>query len=245
MASWWQPDPVLEEIDNVLVLRDDLVPGGSKMRFLPYLVGEADEIVYGSPFCGGAALALSEWGKRMGAKVTIFYAKRKVLHARQLAVLRNGATIYQVPHGYMTHVQAKARHYAKEVGARFLPLGFDTPAASAPFIEQIRQVRKLAGPVDQVWCATGSGMLARCLGVAFDPIPVIGVSVGLESKSAKQAFTSNVSLISSLYDFAKETRASAPFPSCGNYDRKAWELCAAQREGYALFWNVMGHHGPV
>lgn len=237
---WWQPEPVLEEHGNIIVVRDDLVPGGSKMRFLPFLVGDAKEIVFGGPFCGGAPYALSFWGKQTGTKITLFYAKRKELHRRQKAALRNGATIYQVPFGYMSNVQAKAKAYARDHGALFLPLGFDLPESAEPFIQQMRRVKQLAGPIDQVWAATGSGMLARCLGVAFYPTPVFGVSVGLDSRHSKQKFTDNVTLVQAPYDFARETKAKAPFPSCGNYDRKAWEACVAQSRGKVLFWNVLG-----
>ena len=103
----------------------------------------------------------------------------------------------------------------------------------------------MVGKVDQAWCATGSGMLARCLGAAFDPIPVFGVRVGLNSRSGKQVFSGNVTLLDSGYEFAKETRVSAPFDSCGNYDRKAWELASKRGKGKVLFWNVMGSHKPV
>ena len=238
--NFWECAPVIERYGNMTVVREDLVPGGAKMRFLPYLVQGAKEIVFGGPFCGGAPYALSIYGARMGVKITLFYAKRKDLHPRQKAALRNGATIYQVPFGYMTNVQAKAKAYAAANGALFLPLGFDVPQASAPFIAHMRKVRALVGHVDQVWCATGSGMLARCLGEAFPDLPIFGVRVGLASRNSKQHFSSNVTLLKSAYDFAETTKATAPFPSCGNYDRKAYELAVKHGKGKILFWNVLG-----
>lgn len=242
MAEWWNPDPIIEQYGRMLVVRDDLVPGGSKMRFLPYLVQGASEVVFGGPFCGGAPFALSVWGKHTGTKITLFYAQRKRVnwHRRQFLAEENGADIREVPYGYMTNVQSAAKRYAAEAGALFLPLGFDVPAAAGPFIEHIKRVKKQVGSVDQVWASTGSGMLARCLGEAFSPTPVVGVRVGLGSRSEKQTFTNNVTLMSSRYEFAKETKATAPFPSCGNYDRKAWEMAQEHSEGLTLFWNVLG-----
>jgi hypothetical protein len=79
----------------------------------------------------------------------------------------------------MTNVQKKARTYARQHGALFLPLGFDVPQAAEPYVEIMRGVRRSLGTPDQIWCATGSGMLARCLGVAFPESLVTGVSVGL------------------------------------------------------------------
>ena len=238
--NWWQPKPIIEEHNRFLVVRDDLVPGGSKMRFLPYLVQDAKEIVFGGPFCGGAPYALSVWGGRTKTKVTLFYAKRNELHIRQKKALKNGATIYQVKYGRMSNVQAKARRYAKDKEALFLPLGFDVPEASNPFIQQMKLVRSMVGNVDQVWAATGSGMLARCLGKAFDPIPVHGVIVGLASRNEKQTYSSNVTLHKYPKDFSWSSGYEAPFPSCGNYDLKAWEMCQKLSKGKTLFWNVLG-----
>jgi len=237
---WWQPTPIIDRHDRFLIVRDDQVPGGSKMRFLPYLVQDAKEVVFGGPFCGGAPYALSVWGQRTNSKVTLFYAKRKELHIRQKKALLNGATIYQVPYGYMTNVQAKAKRYAREHGALFLPLGFDVPEASNPFIEQMRRVRSMVGKVDQVWAATGSGMLARCLGEAFYPTPVHGVIVGLASRNSKQQYPANVTLHEYPKQFSWSCSYEAPFPTCGNYDRKAWELCHKLSAGTVLFWNVLG-----
>ena len=48
---------VLEKHGRITVVRDDLLEGGSKLRFLPFLVQGAEEVVFGAPFCGGAPLA--------------------------------------------------------------------------------------------------------------------------------------------------------------------------------------------
>ena len=92
-------DYTIEKHNGIHVLRDDLLPGGSKSRFLPYLIEGANEVVFGGPFCGGAPLCLAVIGKAMGIKITLFYAKRKVLHRNQKIAIEHGATIYQVPYG--------------------------------------------------------------------------------------------------------------------------------------------------
>lgn len=238
---WFEKAPVVEQMDpDLWAVREDLLEGGSKVRFLPHLLGDAEEIVFGGPFCGGAPLALSVIGRVLNRRITLFYAKRKKLHRRQLLALENGAEIYQVPYGYMTNVQAKARRYAEDAGALFLPLGFDVPKAADPFVEVMAGVRKRLGDFDQIWCATGSGMLARCLGVAFPNSEIRGVAVGLASRHERQEMPSNVNLLASPYKFQQETKAQCPFPSCGNYDRKAWEMMQEHRKGRVLFWNVLG-----
>lgn len=245
MAEWYEAPPIIEEHDGVLVVREDLLDGGSKIRFLPHIVKGAKEIVFGGPFCGGAPYALSVYGRRKGVPVTLFYAKRKDFHWRQKAAFNNGAQLFQVPAGRMNVVQHRARHYAEDHGALFLPLGFDLKDATAPFEAVMAGVAAKVGPIDEVWCATGSGMLARCLGRAFPQSRVLGVTVGLASRNQKQAFPPNVQLVSCPYDFAEQTPFASPFPSCGNYDRKAWEQLKARSRGRALFWNVLGDRPPA
>ena len=240
VRKWAELPPVIEKHGEIEVLRDDLINGGSKTRFLPFLVDGSQEVVFGAPFCGGAPYALSVLGKDVGFKVTLFYAKRKKHHPRQVGALENGANIFEVPFGYMTNVQAKARKYASENGARFLPLGFDVPEAEEPFVEFMQKIRRKHGDFDEVWCAVGSGMLARCLGRGFPNSVIHGVTVGLESRHKKQDYGSNVQLRDGGYEFSQEMPKQSPFPCCGYYDRKAWFLCAEHGKGRVLFWNVMG-----
>lgn len=233
--------PVLERHGRITVVRDDLLEGGSKMRFLPYLVEGAREVVFGGPFCGGAPYALSVLGRHTGQRITLFYAARarERWHWRQVEAERNGARLVEIRPGYMTNVQAKARAYAASAGARFLPLGFDVPAAEDPFVAAMDGVKRVLGASpDQVWCCAGSGMLARCLARAFPQAAIHAVAVGLASRHEAQDFGPNVVMHACAYKFEQETRGAAPFPSCRNYDRKAWEACSALSRGRVLFWNV-------
>src|SRR5260221_10124482 len=109
-----EQEPVIEKQDKFIVVREDMVPGGSKSRFLPFICPPKKELVYASPFCGGAALALSEIGKRTGQGVAIFYAKRKDLHPRQVKARENGAKLKWIPHGYFNVLVARAKEYAEK-----------------------------------------------------------------------------------------------------------------------------------
>ena len=227
-------EPVIETYGNFKVVREDL------MRFLPYIVDPKAELVYGGPFCGGAALALSELGKRTGQKITLFYAAREKLHPRQHQARANGATLKFVRPGYMTVVQARAKKYADKKGAELLHLGFDMPAAEDPFVEFMLKVRnKLGSEPPEVWCAAGSGFLTRCLGKAFPKSKVFGVGVGLASRHDAQSYTKNVTILESPYDFAQVCKVEVPYNSCPNYDRKAWEMMVERGKKGALHWNVL------
>jgi len=226
------------------VVRDDLIDGGTKLRFLPDVVGDADHIVFGAPFCGGAPVALSVLGRETGKRITIFYAQRKHLTPRMMRVRDNGADIVLVPYGYMGVVQRHARDYAQENGALFLPLGFDVVAAEQPFREMLRAERPRLD-YDEIWCATGSGMLARNLGAVFKDSRIMAVAVGLSSRWTEQTMTPNVTIINIDTPYATPVLDSAaPFPICAHYEAKAYRMMAMHAElrpqVRRLFWNVIG-----
>lgn len=234
---------VIELHQGYHVVRDDLIPGGSKLRFLPFILDpKAKDVVYASPFCGGAQVALSEIGKRTGQQIHIFCAKRKTPHRYQEIVKVNGGKIHWVDVGYYNVVFARAREYADKRGAQFLGAGFDHVEAQEPFVEFMRTVRKQIGDPPEVWCACASGMLTRCLGLAFPNSQVIGVSVGLASRHDKQVFSGNVTLVDSNYSqLAKECKFRAPFPASANYEAKAWEaMVKDEPKAGSLFWDVYG-----
>jgi hypothetical protein len=246
---WLDTPPVLQRLagnghSRFTVLRDDLIEGGSKMRFLPFLAGDAAEVVYGGPFCGAAAWALSVWARDADRRATLFYAAREALHWRQEAARANGARLEFVRPGYLAKVQKEARDYAAKAGAHFLPLGFDVPAAIDPLTEFAHRLRGQVGTPDQIWCATGSGMLARVIAQAFPDALVCAVAVGLASRHDAQAFGPNVRIRDAGVPFATPSNAAAPFPACANYERKAWAACVREARGNVLFWNVAGDAVP-
>jgi hypothetical protein len=75
------PDIVIEplRVKNgiVRVVRDDLLPGGTKQRaIIPYLeeliARGYDDFVYASPFCGYAQVALASACAELGVKATLY-----------------------------------------------------------------------------------------------------------------------------------------------------------------------------
>lgn len=228
----------------VNVLREDLLPGGSKLRFLPALCKGATEIIYASPACGGAQVALAVMGHETGQTITIFHAARKERHEMQARAAEYGARFVPVPYGYLSNVQAKARSHAHAGGGLLLPLGFDTPAAQIDYMKFVYQVRAdLFSEPDEIWLAAGSGMIARCIASAFTKTRIVAVSVGKDLHDSMGFFSPpNLYLLQHPLPFEKPTKAECPFPSCANYDRKAWEMLT-MRQGDSrniLFWNVMG-----
>lgn len=231
--------PIVKAHDGISVIRDDLFPGGTKARFLPVLFDNADEVVYASPCEGGAQTALAHTAAKLGKQATIFVAKRKQPHNRSLEAKRVGAKVMQVPCGYLNVVQARAREYCKRTGAMLAPFGVDLPEA----IEKIAAAAKATGlDPDEVWCASGSGVLARSLASAWPNARRHVVQVGRELKPADVA---GATIHKAALPFSKAIKGQPPFPSCPHYDAKAWQICKARRgAGLVVFWNVTGPARP-
>ena len=225
--------PVMEMHRGVMVIRDDMFPGGTKARFIGKLFEGVSEAVYATPPEGGAQTALALTAKRMGRKATLFVAERAKPHARTLEASRLGAKVIPVSPGYMTVVQSRAREYCRETGAFLIPFGVDFPAAIATIAEAARSTG--ADP-DEVWCASGSGVLARGLAMAWPKARRHVVQVGRELSPRDVA---GATIHIHPKKFGETASVRPPFPSDPHYDAKAWEMCMAKRgPGNVLFWNV-------
>lgn len=226
--------PKLTEHEGVLVVRDDLFPGGTKARVLPALLKNcAEEIVYTSPAYGYAQVALAYACKQTGQQATIFIpARKEKLAPLTLEAANAGAKIIQIPMGFMSVLKARARLYCEERGATLLPMGLDTPT----FIAALAAVAKRL-PVDpkEVWCVVGSGTLARALALAWPRAKLNCVRVGMEPHLPPGA-----TLYLAPEKYERPAKLPPPFASCANYDAKAWRFISEHASPGALFWNVAG-----
>jgi hypothetical protein len=225
--------PVVREHEGVLVVRDDLFPGGTKARFMHYVFDDADEAVYASPAEGGAQTALAIVAQQLGKRATIFVAQRRKPHPRTLEAARLGAKVVSVQPGYLSVVQARAREYCERTGATLVPFGVDVEFA----IEAIAcAAASLRIDPDEVWCAAGSGVLARGLARAWPKARRHVVQVG---RTLNAADVAGATIHVYPAPFGRAAKNKPPFPSDPHYDAKAWEICAARRgPGRVLFWNV-------
>ena len=228
--------PQIIEHDGIFVVRDDLFPGGTKARFIGMLFDGADEVVYASSCEGGAQTALATVAAQLGKRATIFLAKRKEPHARALMAKRLGARVMQVSPGYLSTVEARARQYCEQTGARLAPFGVDLPEA----VDAIAAAaRALDIEPDEVWCASGSGVLARGLAKAWPNARRHAVQVG---RALTPDEVAGATIHAYPAPFGGKARGKPPFPSDPHYDAKAWEQCKTARQGpgRVLFWNVAG-----
>lgn len=226
--------------DGITVVRDDLFPGGTKARFLGALFDDADELVYASPAEGGAQTALASVAQQLGKRATIFVAERKEPHPRAIMAKKLGAQVCMVSPGYLTVVQARARAYCRASGAKLVPFGADLPEA----VEAIAAAaRSLDLDPAEVWCASGSGVLARGLAAAWPNAQRHVVQVG---RQLQPSHVAGAAIHRAPLPFEKAFKGDVPFPSDRHYDAKAWAICKekARREaGLVVFWNVTGEPG--
>lgn len=225
------PAPVIDTVEGIQVVRDDRIPGGTKRRVLEPLVAAAPatEFVYASPAYGYAQIALAYSCAAAGKAATVFVAKRKTMHPRTAEAKAAGARIVEVPHGYLSNVQAKARAYAENTGAELLPFGLDTPE----FINGLSRVAR-ALPVEpfEVWSVAGSGVLTRALQQAWPEAVFHAVRIGHDPDGGC------ATIWRAPERFEQPARHRPPFASCDNYDAKAWRFIRKWARPGALFWNV-------
>lgn len=229
--------PIIRTHDGITVVRDDMFPGGTKARFIPALYEDCEELVYASPCEGGAQTAIATVAKALGKRAIIFVAKRAIPHDRTRMAFDLGATVVQVSPGYLTVVRSRAAEYAKgRPGTKLAPFGLDYPQAA----DAIRDAaRSLDIAPDEVWCAAGSGVLARGLALAWPDARRHVVRVGRELSKDEVA---GAKIHETGFDFSKPYRGDfIEFPCDPHYDAKAFSICRRARgKGAVVFWNVTG-----
>lgn len=231
------PYPVtIEQWGSLTVVRDDLLPGGSKRRALTPVMADLVEMgyrefVFGGPAEGYAQLALAYSAREIGARATYFVAQRKQRYRYTIEAEQVGAQIVEVPHGRLNVVQKRARDYCAQTGAYFFPLGFSTPAYERKLTAEIESA--ISGlDITETWCVAGSGLLTRCLQAARPDIPHHAIRIGFEPN------VGSARLLIAPESFSEEAEDPPPWPSASHYDAKAWRFVREHALPGALFWNV-------
>ena len=114
-------------------------------------------------------------------------------------------------------------------GAALLPFGLDVPIVRDGIAEVAANIG--INPA-QVFTVAGSGTLTRALQQAWPNAEFIAVQVG------KSPQVGRARLIIAPEKFEDDAKIKPPFPSCSNYDAKAWRFIRQHAEPGALFWNV-------
>ena len=224
-------NPITEMHGHICVVRDDLIPGGTKARAAWYLYQTRDEIVYAGSAQSYAQVALGKVSHILGKKATVFTSARAERTNETQCALSLGVSVYEIRPGYLSVAKARAAVYCKNTGAWLAPLGFDVP-------EVRRYLAQAAGAIefipDEVWVAAGSGTLTRSLQLAWPAAKHHAVLFG------KDNYLGRATPHRHEVAYGKKTLIKTPFPSHPTFDAKAWELCSqfASKDRKVLFWNV-------
>ncbi len=230
------PAPVIQKHEGFLVVRDDLLAGGTKRRALAEILFKlnAEEIVYPATAYGYGQLALAYAGRDAGKQVTLFVAKRKDFSKAPLvveAMEKAGAYYHFVPFpNFMNVVVARASVYAEETGAHLMPLGFDTEEFHQ---ELIKIAKKLPVKPKEVWLAGGTGTLARSLTTAWPKAQINVISMGMKNGDMGSA-----KVWLAPEQFSQKAKSPPPYPSAPHYDAKIWQFVKKHASKDALVWNV-------
>jgi hypothetical protein len=246
--DWEDPNPApviddikLEDGRVIHVVRDDLIDGGSKVRFVDFMIRnlEEKEVVFGGcPATGYAQMALPLVCKKYGKKATLFMAKRdpSKYTEYQKKALKFGANIEWVNMGMLTVTLSRARkYYEADKNNRFnLPLGLEHPSV----VESIVKVcRNLDIKPTEIWSVGSSGTINRGMQNAWPDIPSNVIQVG-HNMTEREIGRSK--LYKSEYKFDKKVKDEEmpPFPSAPTYDAKGWKFVSQYAKDGSIFWNV-------
>nr|WP_281721641.1 aspartyl/asparaginyl beta-hydroxylase domain-containing protein [Nitrosomonas nitrosa] len=246
IGDWTDPNPapVIEENSGFLVVRDDLLSMGSKVRFLDYLVKTASEkeFVFGaSNKVGYGAISLSYLCRKYGKKAIFFMAKTRNPTWHQKKVLELGGIIHFVPNGMLNVTQARARDYAAKdpKRRRLLPIGLEDQTVLASIVKVARSLKYKNKPVvpKEIWSVGSSGTLSRGLQAAFPNAIVHVVQTG-HAMSKEQI--GRAILHKSPYKFDQKCKEAdlPPYNSERYCDSKVWSFVKKHAKKGALIWNV-------
>lgn len=219
---------------TLLVVRDDLTPGGTKARIIGPLLEGVSEAVYASPAEGFAQVALAHACAERGIRASVFVAERHHPHPNTVAAAKAGAIIHPERPGYFSVIKKRAADFCEERGATLLPFGLDDPAVLDE-MEQLARETTIAPP-EEVWCVAGSGVLARGLARAWPRARLRCVQIGRQLREGD--VPPEAEIFVAPEPFSRDAQIPPPFPSCPNYDAKAWAFILRHASDGALFWNV-------
>lgn len=243
---------------TIHVVREDLLPGGTKQRAcLPYLEEEMRKghttFAYASPFAGFAQVALSYCAQMLGAEVHLFCEKKPDSHTAEFHEFSRLASSY----GANIHLCENLQEAEEKAQAltmeqphiQKIPLGFDCESfrfhLRAALQEQWKNLKlQVHQPPPQLWVSVGSGTLTKTLReVIPHEVQIRGVNVRVLENTDPRLISltqlPNTKTCSAPESF-KERAADAPdqFASNIHYDAKVWQFIQKFGRNGDVWWNV-------
>ena len=224
-------EPVIENVEGRIVVREDLLSVGTKARAGELLIAtcESDAIVYVQPRFGFAGISLTELCKKYNKRLVLFMPSSKEVSDHQAFCIENGCEYYFYRIAAMPNLNLIAKRWAEENNAFFIPLGLRHRFVTAMIVKTASSIKEPAS----FWTAFSTGVLNRALQIAWPNSIANGVAV---SRNVHDGEKGRANLVSHYKDFSQNSLILPPFPSAKNYDAKVWEYTKPGD----LFWNVAG-----
>ena len=176
-----RPDPI-----TVYVIRDDVLPGGTKQRATALLFNSQDRTyVYAGPVFGYAQLALTVCANASGKHATVIVARQRSGELHPLTARAAALGAHVVERGYpnrLKDIQAFSQDY---VGARprtyLLPFGLDCETFIQGLVDRLRvslPAHLLTRPPRRLWLVAGSATLLASFSRLWPHTEFLVVQVG-------------------------------------------------------------------
>lgn len=227
--------PVVVSHGDYLVVRDDLIAGGTKRRAVEPFIRDCDakRIVYGGVNIFGKAQEALAYACRDHDKTAVlFLAARKKKHPHTIAAEAAGAEIHEVPNGMLTVTEARAREYAEaHDDAVVFPCGF----WHEEIIEEIARVARQIEEPERFWAIVASGTLATGLIRAWPNAKPMLVSTG---KKIEPDDFPNATVFMAPQKYNQKAKKLPPWPAIAEYDAKLWQFVEEHGQPNDLIWSV-------
>jgi 1-aminocyclopropane-1-carboxylate deaminase/D-cysteine desulfhydrase-like pyridoxal-dependent ACC family enzyme len=256
------PMAVVEKIKyqetTYFVVRDDLLPGGSKQRACLPLLKNLNEqgfnlFLYASPFAGFAQVALAFAAQKLNLPCHLFCeedkTKKEPLQKHEFTQLAEsfGAKIT------MTKTLQEAETLSAEESSKNkdhykIPLGFNCIEFRTEFEHQLKDhwqhiVKSIGKVPKRIWLPVGSGTLLSVLRKVIPEktaINCVGVQVLPENDSRIQAVMNDpqITYYKTNEQFHECAELPPSIPSNIHYDAKLWRFITKYGRHEDLWWNV-------
>lgn len=243
---------------TVHVVREDLLPGGTKQRAVaPYvqalMARGYNHFVYASPFCGFAQVALAYVCRQLGVSCTVVASRDPDLtnvsakHEFTCLAEDYGADVLLAE--TLSEAEAFADGLSQNDPRTFKPpLGFDCPLYREHLVQALKRewarvLARLERRPRALWLPVGSGTLVKTFSAFVEPeieLHALNVHVLAHEDRRIQAVRENprVTLFSAPQPFAAPASLLPAVPSNRFYDAKLWDLIARYGVDGDVWWNV-------
>lgn len=228
-----QPFHIMELTTSLHVLRDDLLPGGTKRRALDFFLQNVSEqnLYYAGTTMGHGALALAHACAVTNKTAHIYIsADENDLVLQKLS--EAGAKLYPQKPMTIDKLHAISSKAAARDAISLLP-GFAFPAFENALIQSLKNFD--ASPYSEIWTSCVTGTLTRTLQKSFPDKTfkiVKTVKAGCD--------LGNGEIFQAPEKYHRPAKSPPPYPSCAYTDAKVWQFAESLAKSRALIWNTAG-----